>query len=70
MNCRRESAGKLLNQDYVVVNQVKLCESTEKHFHRGGNISTAVRIFPPRWKYYHRGGNILTTVEIFSPRWK
>ena len=66
-----------MNQDYVVVNQVKNYESTEKHFHRGGNIYTAVIIFPPRWKYSHRGGNIITAVdiissavEILSPRWK
>ena len=46
------------------MNQVKHYESTEKHFHRGENISTAVIIVPPRWKYSHRGG----AVEIFFSR--
>ena len=33
------------------MNQVK------NYFHRGENVSTAVRMFPPRWKCFHRGGN-------------
>ena len=53
------------------MNQVK------KYFHRGENVSTAVRMFPPRWKHFHRGGNyfhrgdnIPTAVRMFPPRWK
>ena len=38
------------------------------NYYRGGNISTAVETFPPRWKYFHRGGNILTAVGILSPQ--
>ena len=38
-------------------------------FHRGGNVLTAVGMFP-RWKHSHRGENIPTAVGMFPPRWK
>ena len=36
--------------------------------HRGGNVATAVRTFPPRCEHSHRGENILTAVRTFLPR--
>ena len=38
--------------------------------HRGGNVSTAVRTFPPLWEHSHRGENIPTAVRTFPPRWE
>ena len=52
-----------VNQVKTIVNQVENYESSEKlfpprwkcfhrgdnYFHRGGNVSTAVEMFPPRW---------------------
>ena len=45
--------------------------------HRGGNVATAVRTFPPRWEHSHcggntshRGGNVSTAVRTFPPRWE
>ena len=68
----------ILNQDETVdVNQVKTMksrlscsESSGKLWIKWKSISTAVRMFPPRWEYFHRGDNIPTAVETFSPRWK
>ena len=81
------------NQDETAdVNQVKTMksrklrcsESSGKLWIKWKTISTAVRMFPPRWKCLHRGGNVSTAVEIistaviiistavemFPPRWK
>ena len=57
-------------------------ESSGKLWIKWKTISTAVRMFPPRWKclhrggndfhrgdhYFHRGGNVSTAVEMFPPR--
>ena len=63
------------NQDETAdVNQVKTMksrklrcsESSGKLWIKWKTISTAVRMFPPRWKCLHRGGNVSTAVEIIS----
>ena len=55
-NCRRES-------------RLRCSESSGKLWIKWKSISTAVRMFPPRWKYFHRGGKVSTAVEMFPPRW-
>ena len=68
------------NQDETAdVNQVKTMksrlscrpsESSGKLWIKWTSISTAVRMFPPRWEYFHRGDNVPTAVRMFPPRWK
>ena len=45
-------------------------ESSGKLWIKWTSISTAVRMFPPRWEYFHRGDNVPTAVRMFPPRWK